>query len=108
MVVLEQWYSDGYFGCIGLSGGFMMKIFSLSKKMVTDPVCGMQVDPCKTDLMTEYNNKCFYFCAPGCLKAFQDDPRKFSQTKSHRGKGLWGRYVAKLSKATDGKAVKCH
>ena len=85
-----------------------MNIFSTSTKTAIDPVCGMQVDPCKTDLKAEYDDQCFYFCAPGCLKAFQDDPQKFSQTKSPKAKGWWSRYLAKLNKATDGKAIKCH
>jgi YHS domain-containing protein len=85
-----------------------MNTFSTSTKTVIDPVCGMQVDPCDTKLMTEYDDKCFYFCAEGCLRTFQDNPEKFTGTKSRQGKGWWGRYLTKLNKTTDGKAIKCH
>lgn len=85
-----------------------MNTFSTSTKTVIDPVCGMQVDPCKTDLMAEYGDKCFYFCAEGCLNSFKENPEQFAEFKSRRGKGLWGRYLAKLNKATDGKPIKCH
>jgi YHS domain-containing protein len=85
-----------------------MKPFSTSTKTVIDPVCGMQVNPCKTDLMAEYGEKNFYFCAEGCLSAFQDNPEKFTKTQSRKRKGWWGRYLAKLNKSTDGKAIKCH
>ncbi|MDX2499568.1 MAG: YHS domain-containing protein, partial [Deltaproteobacteria bacterium] len=46
-----------------------MKLSVTSKKAVVDPVCGMTVDPCSTELMTEYADKKFYFCADGCRKA---------------------------------------
>jgi YHS domain-containing protein len=28
-----------------------------------DPVCGMQVDPHKTDLTAEYDGRTYFFCA---------------------------------------------
>jgi YHS domain-containing protein len=83
-------------------------MFSTSTTTVVDPVCGMQVDPCKTDLMAEYGDQKFYFCAKGCLSAFQDNPEKFTQTPSRKPKGWWSRYLARLNKTTDGKAIKCH
>ena len=85
-----------------------MKIFAASAKTLIDPVCGMPVDPCRTDLIADYKDKKFYFCADGCRKAFEKDPEKYIGAKPIRGKGWWGRYLAKLNKATDGKAIKCH
>ena len=38
--------------------------------MEKDPVCGMQVDPQKAAGTSEYQGKTYYFCAPGCRKAF--------------------------------------
>ena len=85
-----------------------MKLSVPSKKTVIDPVCGMQVDPCKTELTAEYEGKSFYFCAPGCLKAFEENPAKYEVATSARKKGFWGRYLDRLNKSTDGKAIKCH
>jgi YHS domain-containing protein len=85
-----------------------MSIFPPTKKTVIDPVCGMQVDPCKTDLTAEYGDKCFYFCAEGCLNSFKDNPEKFAHAKFSKRKGWWGRYLLRLNKTTDGKSIKCH
>jgi Cu+-exporting ATPase len=85
-----------------------MKPMMTSKKTVVDPVCGMQVDPCQTALTTEYENITFYFCAEGCLKAFENNPAKYKAGAPARKKGIWGRYLDRLNKSTDGKAMKCH
>ena len=86
----------------------MVKRFETSIKAVTDPVCGMEVDPCKTALVSDYDNKKFYFCAEGCRRAFEKKPEKYAHSASANRKGWWGRYLARLNKATDGKAIKCH
>ena len=44
-----------------------MKLSAPSKQTAVDPVCGMQVDPCKTELTADYEDKRFYFCAEGVL-----------------------------------------
>lgn len=41
------------------------------KKTAIDPICGMEVDPAKTDLKVERGGKTFYFCAPACKEAFE-------------------------------------
>ena len=85
-----------------------MKLSTLSKETVIDPVCGMQVDPCSTKLISDYQDKRFYFCADGCRKAFEKNPEKYKDAISTKKKGLWGRYLDRLNKTTDGKAIKCH
>jgi YHS domain-containing protein len=46
--------------------------------MATDPVCKMQVDEKKAPGGTsEYKGTKYYFCAPGCKKAFEKDPEKY-------------------------------
>lgn len=45
--------------------------------MAKDPVCGMDVDPTQTEWSTEYNGKIYYFCAPGCQRAFEKEPEKY-------------------------------
>ena len=45
--------------------------------MAKDPVCGMNVDPSTAKHTTEYNGQTYYFCAPGCKKAFEAEPDKY-------------------------------
>lgn len=49
--------------------------------MVQDPVCGMSVDP-KTALKSEYQGQTYYFCSPGCKKAFDKEPQKYVAMKN--------------------------
>ncbi len=45
--------------------------------MEKDPVCNMEVDPKEAAAKTEYQGKTYYFCAEGCKKAFEKDPKKY-------------------------------
>lgn len=45
--------------------------------MERDPVCGMDVDPRTTKLTSQHEGKTFYFCGPGCKKAFDADPHRY-------------------------------
>lgn len=51
---------------------------------VTDPVCGMSVDPEKTPHTAEYKGETYYFCSPGCKKAFEADPVTYVPASDHR------------------------
>ncbi len=51
--------------------------------MEKDPVCGMDVDPKTAAGQSEYQGKTYYFCAPGCKKAFDKEPGKYVQPASH-------------------------
>ena len=42
-----------------------------------DPVCGMDVDPSTAQHKSEHQGKTYYFCAPGCRRAFEADPAKY-------------------------------
>ncbi len=43
-----------------------------------DPVCHMEVDMEKPSGGTyEYKGQKYYFCAPGCNRAFQKDPEAY-------------------------------
>lgn len=44
--------------------------------MAKDPVCGMDVDE-STELKLVHGGKTYHFCAPGCQKAFTQDPEKY-------------------------------
>jgi YHS domain-containing protein len=45
--------------------------------MAKDPVCGMDVDEATTRHTTEYQGVTYYFCAPGCKKAFETKPETY-------------------------------
>lgn len=45
--------------------------------MPKDPVCDMDVDPATATQKTEYHGDVYYFCAPGCRKAFEAQPQKY-------------------------------
>lgn len=43
----------------------------------TDPVCGMTVEIDSAKHTAEHEGVTYYFCCPGCRKAFRDDPEAF-------------------------------
>jgi uncharacterized protein len=43
----------------------------------TDPVCGMTVDPESAVAKRQYRGTTYYFCNPGCAKAFDRSPDDF-------------------------------
>ncbi len=47
---------------------------------VTDPVCKMIVDTETAAAQAEYRGQTYYFCAPGCKKAFERDPAAFVES----------------------------
>lgn len=54
--------------------------------MTMDPICKMEVDEETTEFKSEYQGKTYYFCAPGCKKAFDENPEKYignTQEKGH-------------------------
>jgi Cu+-exporting ATPase len=46
---------------------------------VTDPVCGMTIDPAGASDTREYNGTTYYFCNPGCAASFDKDPASFAK-----------------------------
>lgn len=77
-------------------------------KSVIDPVCGMSVNQETTKIIATIEGEQYYFCAEGCRKAFVENPKKYLKPECDKPKGLWGRYMARLQKATGGKPMKCH
>jgi YHS domain-containing protein len=45
--------------------------------MAIDPICKMEVDPKTAQWKSIYNGTEYYFCAPGCKKAFDKGPEKY-------------------------------
>lgn len=48
-----------------------------SAALVTDPVCGMQIDPHTALITREHDGTTFYFCSTGCAAAFDADPHRY-------------------------------
>ncbi len=57
--------------------------------MAKDLVCGMEVDPKTATGKSEYKGQTYYFCSPGCKKAFDKEPEKYlgdtQRGESHHG-----------------------
>ncbi|WP_265108544.1 MaoC/PaaZ C-terminal domain-containing protein [Halosolutus halophilus] len=47
--------------------------------MVTDPACGMEVDPLVSSVTAEYDGQLYYFCSNGCKEQFEKDPQRFAE-----------------------------
>ncbi len=45
--------------------------------MAIDPVCKMDVDETKTELVSEYKDKKYYFCSPICKENFEKNPEQY-------------------------------
>ena len=55
-----------------------IRLFKRSVHMATDPVCNMDVDTKRPPGGSfEYEGKTYYFCGPGCNRAFQKDPEGY-------------------------------
>ncbi len=46
--------------------------------MAIDPVCKMDVDEKTVKFKTAYKGETYYFCAPGCKKAFEENPEEYA------------------------------
>lgn len=52
--------------------------FGRGGRQETDPVCAMSVDPRRPPGGAyEYNGHTYYFCGPGCNRAFQKEPEVY-------------------------------
>ncbi|WP_424138440.1 heavy metal translocating P-type ATPase [Roseomonas chloroacetimidivorans] len=49
---------------------------------VTDPVCGMKVDPATSTHRLEHGGTTFHFCSAGCRSKFEADPEKYLRPKT--------------------------
>ena len=50
--------------------------------MAIDPICKMEVNEKTTQYKSEYKGITYFFCAPGCKKAFDQDPDKYVNTET--------------------------
>ena len=47
--------------------------------MVTDPVCGMRIDPDDAAATVEHDGETIYFCSEACRDAFVADPEAYGR-----------------------------
>jgi YHS domain-containing protein len=55
--------------------------------MVTDPVCGMDVDTDRAEHTSEHKGTTYYFCSRGCKLDFEEDPERYLDS-SHTPSGM--------------------
>ena len=55
---------------------------SVPDKTVTDPVCGMTVDPATTPHHYHYRDRAYYFCSASCQTKFAADPTHYLKDKA--------------------------
>ena len=61
------------------AGGGARPVVSINPPEVAiDPVCEMEVDVATARWVSEHAGKKYYFCAPGCQKAFEAEPARFT------------------------------
>jgi Cu+-exporting ATPase len=58
------------------------KALAPSSETVTDPVCGMQVDPMKTSHHATHADHEYHFCSARCREKFSADPKRYLEPAS--------------------------
>ncbi|MFL5331633.1 MAG: heavy metal translocating P-type ATPase [Geminicoccaceae bacterium] len=59
-----------------------MEEVARSSVQVTDPVCGMQVDPRRSAYHHEHRGQTYHFCSGGCRAKFAADPERYLAGKA--------------------------
>lgn len=49
---------------------------------VTDPVCGMTVDPDRASARSSFDGTTYYFCSETCRRAFEAEPARYARPAS--------------------------
>jgi len=61
-----------------------------------DPICQMEVDTDNpTGGKSQYEGTTYYFCAPGCKRAFDQDPEKYRAGQSQAAQQK-GSFISRL------------
>jgi Cu+-exporting ATPase len=55
---------------------------STATATVTDPVCGMTIDPAKAVGSSSYNGETYHFCSRGCETKFDVAPAEYAGAAS--------------------------
>ena len=77
-----------------------------------DPVCGMDVNPGRSNLVSVHGGHSYWFCAESCRKAFEADPDRYLHPKPEKRRGWLRRYLDRMAKVNKeqfgGDCPKCH
>jgi YHS domain-containing protein len=57
--------------------GYMNTTANGGENMAIDPICKMTVDEKTAKWVSEHKGQKYYFCAPGCKKAFDLNPEEW-------------------------------
>jgi P-type Cu+ transporter len=74
-----------------------MQAQSTTYGRVTDPVCGMTIDPAFAAGTSQLEGKPYFFCSASCKGKFDADPTRFgakppeSSSRGHSGHSCCGR-----------------
>ena len=52
---------------------------------VTDPVCGMEIDPASAAGKSVHQGQEYFFCSLGCKRTFDADPGSYASAASGHG-----------------------
>ena len=52
---------------------------------VTDPVCGMEIDPASAAGKSVHQSQEYFFCSLGCKRTFDADPGRYASAASGHG-----------------------
>jgi Cu2+-exporting ATPase len=58
-----------------------VKFMEKKKQLVTDPVCGMKIEPETAYSKIEYEGQMVYFCSKHCEEEFKKNPKKYKIKK---------------------------
>ncbi len=45
--------------------------------LMTDPVCGMKIDPDRAAGKEDHEGRVFYFCSVRCARMFRESPHRY-------------------------------
>lgn len=51
---------------------------SEKSQKVTDPVCGMSIDPASAAGTAEHEGTTYHFCSHNCAESFRADPTRYA------------------------------
>lgn len=51
---------------------------------VTDPVCGMRVEPGKAPALREVGDRAYWFCSTSCAETFDAHPERYVEPEPER------------------------
>ncbi|MGQ9744008.1 MAG: YHS domain-containing protein, partial [Candidatus Bathycorpusculaceae bacterium] len=58
-----------------------VKLMAKKKNLVTDPVCGMKIEPETAYSKIEHEEQMVYFCSKHCEEEFKKNPKKYKIRK---------------------------